>query len=722
MNNRRSSTVNSTLAVLFLGCSGFIAWGVADPVLAKIPFLSWALGVLAVASIAAVIVAAREELTLVLKLGPACGISMLAIAAVHLSSHGATYGYPSSPFFILYFAVIILYGSLGSALQWLVVLASILCAEIASLFATGYLNVFQSPEWQQLLAHRLSPLWQPLASLLLSGLIPYVIARGRKAAALPARQGSPAAGKPAPPAGGQPVAAPSAVPTPGKTKNLLLEPDTGIYNKSGMDDLLSSVVYFMSRNFKAYSALGFVYDDVNKAFILNSFHSKNTSIKNGLAIPLGQGLVGRVGKEKSSFMSGDLSMYPAELMYYNTHEPINSVLAVPILSDSQELLGALVVDSTDKNSFTEQHKDTMRRFSVLAAAFITNVRMRLNQEKAAKSFQIFYEASQQFITALRTDQVFEVLFRMIDLLTQTTRMMVVSFNEETKGGVINRIVGPSPELKEGMEFAINAGLYSYAFTKRTIVNVGNFPSYRGKYYRFLPNEAYNPAIQSLIIIPILDEQQRILGLLSIESDAPNQFAGETEKYLSTLLGNASVAIERAQLYQKMELLASTDGLTMLYNHRTFQEQLAKEVERSRRYQRPLSLLLMDIDHFKTFNDTYGHPVGDLVLQEISKCISQSIRVNDIAARYGGEEFAVIIPETAGEGAMIIAERVRRTVEQRTIVSLDKQLNVTISLGCAVMPIHATAQQPLIDASDKALYFSKEHGRNKATLFAPEMLK
>jgi diguanylate cyclase (GGDEF)-like protein len=704
MNNRRSSTVNSALAVLFLGCAGFIAWGVADPLLVKFPFFPWGTGILTVVCIVAVIVGAREEWPRLLKLGPACGISMLAIAAVHSSSHGATYGYPSSPLFILYFAVIILYGSLGAAPRWLVVLASILCAETGSLFATGYLNVFQTPEWQQLLAQRLSPVWQPLAGLVLAGLIPYVIVRNRAAAA---------AAKPASPT-------PTASPVSGKTKNLMLEQDTGIYNKSGMDDLLSSVVYFMSRNFKAYSALGFVYDAVNKVFVLNSFHSKNSSIVNGLAIPLGKGVVGRAGMDKSTFMSGDLSLYPAELLYYGTQEPINSVLAVPILSESKELLGALVVDSTDKNSFTEQHKDTMRRFSALAAAFITNVRMRLDQEKAAKSFQIFYEASQQFITALSTDQVFEVLFRMVALLTPTTRMMIVTFNEQTKAGVINKITGPSPELKQGMEFAINAGLYSYAFTKRTTVNIGNFQSYRGKYYRFLPDETFNPALQSLIIIPILDEAQRILGLLSIESDAPDQFADETEKYLSTLLGNASVAIERAQLYHKMEMLASTDGLTRLYNHRAFQEQLAKEVERSRRYQRPLSLLMMDIDHFKSFNDTYGHPVGDLVLQEISRCISQSIRANDIAARYGGEEFAVIIPETAGDGAMIIAERVRRTVEQRTIVSLDKQLHVTISLGCSVMPIHATAQQPLIDAADKALYFSKEHGRNRTTMFTPEM--
>ncbi len=170
----------------------------------------------------------------------------------------------------------------------------------------------------------------------------------------------------------------------------------------------------------------------------------------------------------------------------------------------------------------------------------------------------------------------------------------------------------------------------------------------------------------------------------------------------------------------MELLATTDGLTQLNNHRTFQETLAKEVERSRRYGCPLSLLLMDIDHFKKFNDTYGHPVGDLVLKEISKCIRQSIRTNDIPARYGGEEFVVIVPEAGGEGGMVIAERIRRTVEQHTIMSLDNQLHVTISLGCAVMQQAETTPQSLIDSADKALYFSKEHGRNKATLFSPQM--
>jgi diguanylate cyclase (GGDEF)-like protein len=170
----------------------------------------------------------------------------------------------------------------------------------------------------------------------------------------------------------------------------------------------------------------------------------------------------------------------------------------------------------------------------------------------------------------------------------------------------------------------------------------------------------------------------------------------------------------------MERLATTDGLTGLNNHRTFQELLAGELERSQRYQRPFSVLLMDIDHFKSFNDTYGHPVGDLVLKEIAACITRSIRRNDIPARYGGEEFAVILPENNAEGATISAERIRRTIEQHRIHSADRELQVTVSVGCASFPTHATETTSLVSSADKALYYSKEHGRNRVTLFESSM--
>ncbi|GAF77050.1 unnamed protein product, partial [marine sediment metagenome] len=134
------------------------------------------------------------------------------------------------------------------------------------------------------------------------------------------------------------------------------------------------------------------------------------------------------------------------------------------------------------------------------------------------------------------------------------------------------------------------------------------------------------------------------------------------------------------------------------------------------YNRPLSLLILDIDYFKNFNDTYGHPVGDLVLKEIAICIRNSIRISDLPARYGGEEFVVVLPETDERNALVTAERIRQNIQNHIIKAENKQLHVTVSVGAATFPVHAKDQQPLIDCADKALYYSKEHGRNQVTLY------
>lgn len=496
--------------------------------------------------------------------------------------------------------------------------------------------------------------------------------------------------------------------------------DSSLSDGHDVQDLLESVVYFMSRNFKAYSSLGFIYDPTRQIFTLNSFHSKSINVIRKIEIPLGEGVVGRIGTEKRSFMSGNLSNYNIGLNYYSKVEQINSILAVPIISDKSELLGTLILDSTDKNAFKDQEKDNLKRFSGLAAALITNARTRIYQEKAARIFQTFYQASHQFTTALNVNDVFEVLFNVVPSFTECTRMIALLFREETGNLLISKIYGSDSEMSGGFEFGLNSGLYSFAFQKRRTVNIGDYQLCIHKYYRFTPDETADLNLRSLIIFPIIDDENRCRGLFSIESANPDQFKGEMEQTLSALLENASVAFTRALLYQKMERLATTDGLTGLNNHRNFQDLLAKELERSRRYKRPLSLLILDIDHFKTFNDTYGHPVGDIVLKEIANCIRKSIRVNDVPARYGGEEFVVIVPEETQQGALTVAERIRSTIENHVVVSLGRQLKVTVSIGCATYPLHANSQQALIDIADKALYFSKENGRNRVTIYQPGM--
>jgi diguanylate cyclase (GGDEF)-like protein len=169
------------------------------------------------------------------------------------------------------------------------------------------------------------------------------------------------------------------------------------------------------------------------------------------------------------------------------------------------------------------------------------------------------------------------------------------------------------------------------------------------------------------------------------------------------------------LLQKRELerLAITDPVTLLRNHRFFQDQLKVELARANRHGRELSLLMVDIDHFKTFNDTYGHPAGDRLLRDVGKRLTDAVRNLDTVARYGGEEFAILLPDTPLDHALIVAERVRRSFSEAPFdVAGSGSTLVTISLGIANAPLHTTTPASLVEVADRALYCAKGQGRNQ----------
>ncbi len=171
--------------------------------------------------------------------------------------------------------------------------------------------------------------------------------------------------------------------------------------------------------------------------------------------------------------------------------------------------------------------------------------------------------------------------------------------------------------------------------------------------------------------------------------------------------------ELMETNRRLELLSVTDGLTQLHNHRFFQDELAKKFEETQRYERPLSLAMIDIDFFKKVNDVYGHAVGDDVLKQVARLYESSIRSTDLVARYGGEEFAVMMPETDLEDALVLAEKIRSMIESNPIPTQAGPLVVTVSLGVASVPrSKIQSAKDLIIAADKALYRAKKRGRNQ----------
>lgn len=207
--------------------------------------------------------------------------------------------------------------------------------------------------------------------------------------------------------------------------------------------------------------------------------------------------------------------------------------------------------------------------------------------------------------------------------------------------------------------------------------------------------------------------ERVVGVLVIGSSTRRVLTAPELDRLQVIGNQSSLALQNALLHEELERLSVTDGLTGLYNHGYFEQRLDEEIGRADRFGHVLSLIMIDIDDFKGFNDTYGHPRGDSVLRAVSDTITRTLREIDFAARYGGEEFVVVLPETDIDGARAVAERIRAGVEALSFPGFepDEEVHKTISVGVATYPAHARGGASLIVAADQAMYASKRNGKN-----------
>lgn len=228
--------------------------------------------------------------------------------------------------------------------------------------------------------------------------------------------------------------------------------------------------------------------------------------------------------------------------------------------------------------------------------------------------------------------------------------------------------------------------------------------------RFLKDKEDLKKYKGYTSIPLVIDQDSRVYLLA------NGLDEKDNERFQILAQQLLIMLRRSLLYKKIQELAIMDGLTQVFGRRHFLERLNEEVKRSKKFKHNLSFLMVDIDRFKSFNDRYGHLVGDAILREVSHVLRETVRQIDFVGRYGGEELSIALPETDKEQAVLAAERIRQAVESRNIKVYDEELKVTISVGLSTFPDDANDSVPLIENADSALYRAKNAGRNRVCAY------
>jgi len=218
-------------------------------------------------------------------------------------------------------------------------------------------------------------------------------------------------------------------------------------------------------------------------------------------------------------------------------------------------------------------------------------------------------------------------------------------------------------------------------------------------------------VRSFLGVPVV-LRDRVTGLIALYDSAPGAFTEEGARVAELFGSQVAIAMDNSRRIEQMEKQAVTDELTGLYNRRAFALSGEKEVGRSRRYQRPLALILFDIDHFKNVNDSHGHLIGDHVLRVLTGLVTRTTRSTDIVCRYGGEEFIVLMPEASRDEGLAMAERLRQEISRMTVVTAVGTLSLTVSLGVAALHLDEDENlESLIARADRAMYQAKAAGRN-----------
>ena len=431
-------------------------------------------------------------------------------------------------------------------------------------------------------------------------------------------------------------------------------------------------------------------------------------------IPAGEGVLGTVVARRGPVrLSGDIRT----ATYYDDGTRPRALVAAPLVDRrGGHVRGVLVADRLDDQPFEESDENLVTRVAGELIRAVESERILLGLQAERDEKELFYGAIEQLNRKSKTQEVLDAAIEVAARIVQLDFGAVTLFEPEEARrphrvvkAVTSSAQGWQVSEIEGRRFSAQTGLVASAVRHGSALpGLGE----RVDRMRVFDEGTRLKGLGAVRVFPLKSGDQT-LGTMVVGSRRVEAFEGEAARQLEVIAMQVADALLRARLFEQTERLASTDGLTGLQNHRTFQARLDEQLRVAQRYGKRLSVVICDVDRFKAVNDAHGHPVGDLVLRGVAGVLAKEARETDLVARYGGEEFALVMPETDGEGALVIAERIRKRLEEATFPTEAGPLRVTLSLGIATFPDDGSEKARLVEVADGCLYHAKRSGRNRS---------
>ena len=414
----------------------------------------------------------------------------------------------------------------------------------------------------------------------------------------------------------------------------------------------------------------------------------------------GKGISGAAAQQKRPIYVPDISK---DKRYVSTAEKTRSELAVPLMV-RDAVVGVLDCQSENVDYFNQETIDLLTLFSTQASMALQNARLHALERRRALQLEAINEIARQTTVVLDLKELLSKVCSLIQKSFQVSHVSILLREEQEL--VLRAHHGTlTPCVAESGRLPSENSLWSRSLeANKTLIenHVKSAADYIGFYLE----------TESRMCIPLVSFGQT-LGALVLDSARAGAFNASDVQPLESVADICATAIQNAQHVDRVRQLAYLDGLTGIFNRRYFELRIAEEIERARRFDTGMGVIMVDIDEFKRLNDEFGHLLGDEVLRQVSSIFHQQLRKIDVVCRYGGEEFAILLSQANPQHALTVAEKLRRLVETWQFPGVPRP--VTISAGAAAYPDHGSTRDEIVDAADAGLYAAKLAGRNRVLL-------